>query len=189
MFWSEKAWRLIWLGPAMFWSEEAWRLIWLAWVFKTFENVSNVCVCRVVWLRGRRPVSENLGRNSPRIIGFSRQIAVGRGGRRLGGRVSLWRAGWTGFLLGFGPDVDGLKTWGPASGYFRCVTWAELSGSIAQGLGLARLGRSCQMRHNVTSGPASEVTNDGDLDFNYILIKSDIFQVKHNRTQRALITD
>ena len=39
-----------------------------------------------------------------------------------------------------------------------------LSGSIAQGLGLARLGRSCQMRHNVTSGPASEV-NDGDLDF------------------------
>ena len=61
----------------------------LALVFKTFETFETFHVRHVAWLRGRRPVPDNLGLNLSTDLRFFRQNDVWWGGRRLGGRDGL----------------------------------------------------------------------------------------------------
>ena len=61
---------------------------------RNVSNVSNVHVRHTAWLRGRRPVSENLGRNSPRVCGFFVKLTRDGAGSWPRGRIDL--RGWLG---------------------------------------------------------------------------------------------
>ena len=78
----------------------------LALVFKTFETFETFHVRHVAWLRGRRPVPDNLGLNLSTDLRFFRQNDVWWGGRRLGG--------WDGLILDQIYRVD-------------CWIWARMS--------------------------------------------------------------
>ena len=68
----------------MFWSEEAWRLIWLAWVFKTFETF--LCVTWSGYEDGDR-CRKILGEIVHGFSGFFVKLTCDGAGDVLGGGI------------------------------------------------------------------------------------------------------